>query len=302
MSNAGSSLGFKFMTPEIYSKSQESHFIMNTNAVNEYVEVCGPLNQDDKVLDFGSGTGETPTAIAQGVLGNLGKPGFVTGSDLSHDMIKHCRKKYSIKNLEFHQLDVTDGEEFGDRHADQFSLVTSFSCLHWVNDHQAATKLTARVLKKGGKFLHLVLGGYHEQSHVYRIFTEMKTEDKWRKMLENVRWKTFLTKHVNNEWSSTIDVDGYGPMYEDDYKRLMESNGFRVFVAKPYPLTYKVTKDYEERCNQKMIFEAFPELSHEERKLFLKEYKARLQSASIPDADGLFHARCHGFLIFGEKI
>ena len=144
---------------------------MNKNAVNEYVEVCGPLNQDDKVLDFGSGTGETTSAMAQvnghdsafidnsflkGVLGNLGKPGFVTGSDLSHDMIKHCRERYNIENLEFHQLDVTDGEEFGDRRAGQFSLVTSFSCLHWVNDHQAATKLTARVLKKGGKFLHLV--------------------------------------------------------------------------------------------------------------------------------------------------
>lgn len=275
---------------------------MNKNAVNEYVEVCGPLNQDDKVLDFGSGTGETTSAMAQGVLGNLGKPGSVTGSDLSHDMIKHCRKKYSIENLEFHQLDVMDGDEFGDRHAGQFSLVTSFSCLHWVSDHQAATKLTARVLKKGGKFLHLVLGGYHEQSHDYRIFKEMKTEDKWRKMLENVKWKTVLTKHVNKEWSSTIDEDGYGPMYEDDYKRLMESHGFRVFVAKPCPLTYKATKVYYERCTQKMILEAFPELSDEESELFLPEYKARLQSANIPDADGLIHMRFHGFLIFGEKI
>ena len=95
-------------------------------------------------------------SFLKGVLGNLGKPGSVTGSDLSHDMIKHCRQKYNIKYLEFHHLDVTDGEEFGDRHAGQFSLVTSFSCLHWVNDHQAATKLTARVLRKGGKFLHLV--------------------------------------------------------------------------------------------------------------------------------------------------
>ena len=51
-----------------------------------------------------------------------------------------------------------------------------------------------------------------------------------------------MTKHVNKEWSLTIDEDGYGPMYEDDYKRLMESHGFRVFVAKPCPLTYKATK------------------------------------------------------------
>ena len=51
-----------------------------------------------------------------------------------------------------------------------------------------------------------------------------------------------------------------------------------------------------------MILEAFPELSDEERGLFLPEYKARLQTANIPDADGLLIMYCHGFLIFGEKI
>ena len=58
------------------------------------------------------------------------------------------------------------------------------------------------------------------------------------------RWKTFNTKHVNKEWSSTFDEDGYGPMYEDDYKRLMESHGFRIISAKPFPISYKVTKVY----------------------------------------------------------
>ena len=71
-------------------------------------------------------------------------------------MVKFCRGKYNVDNLEFEQLDVTNGEEFWEKNTEKFSLVTSFSCLHWVNDHLAATKLTARVLKKGGRFLHLV--------------------------------------------------------------------------------------------------------------------------------------------------
>ena len=53
---------------------------------------------------------------------------------------------------------------------------------------------------------------------------------------------------------------------------------------------------------QKILLEAFPELSDEGKELFLPEYKARLQSANIPDADGLFDLHCHGFLIFGEKL
>ena len=31
-------------------------------------------------------------------------------------------------------------------------------------------------------------------------------------------------------------------MYENDYKVLMESHGFKVIVAKPYAISYKVTE------------------------------------------------------------
>jgi len=297
------SVAMKFMTPEKYSKSQESHFILNGNAVNEFAEIFGSLSQKDRVFDLGSGTGETTSAMAQGLLCNLGKPGFVTGSDLSHDMIKFCRGKYTIDNLEFVQLDVTNGEEFGEQNIEKYSLVTSFSCLHWVNDHLAATKLTARVLKKGGKFLHLVPSEHHElKSHSYRIFNDMKSEDKWKQMLEHVSWKTFLTKHVNKDWCSTIGEDGYGPMYADDYKVLMESHGFRVIVAKPYPISYKVTEEFIVKGRQKTILGAFPELTDADREEFLLEYRKRVEAAHVPDDFGLFNLHFHGFLIFGEKL
>ena len=55
----------KFMTPEKYTKTQEGHFVINTDAVNQFVEIYGPLDCNDKVLDFGSGTGESTAAIAQ---------------------------------------------------------------------------------------------------------------------------------------------------------------------------------------------------------------------------------------------
>ena len=45
-----------------------------------------------------------------------------------------------------------------------------------------------------------VPGGYHEQkSHYYRIFKEMKNEDKWRKILENVRLKVKL--YIKTTWT-----------------------------------------------------------------------------------------------------
>ena len=94
--------------------------------------------------------------LRKGTLGKLGKPGYVTGSDLSKVMVDYCQEKYRLENLEFRQLDVTDGLDFGEAHCSKFSLVTSFCCLQWVCDHPAATSLTHKVLRKGGKFMHLV--------------------------------------------------------------------------------------------------------------------------------------------------
>ena len=107
-----SSVAMNFMTPERYSKSQNSHVVINTNAANEFAKFYGPLDENDKVLDIGSGSGETTAMMAEGDLGNLGSPGLLVGSDLSSEMVNHCRKKYNVENLTFEKLDVTKGKNF----------------------------------------------------------------------------------------------------------------------------------------------------------------------------------------------
>ena len=62
---SGSSNAMKFISPEMYAKSQESHFVINSEVVNEFTDVFGPLDECDRVLDFGSGTGETTAALAK---------------------------------------------------------------------------------------------------------------------------------------------------------------------------------------------------------------------------------------------
>ena len=57
------SVAMKFMDPEKYSKTQAGHYVINTAAVNQYAAVYPTLTEKDKVLDFGSGTGETTLAI-----------------------------------------------------------------------------------------------------------------------------------------------------------------------------------------------------------------------------------------------
>ena len=72
-----SSTSMKFVTPSQYTKSNQAHFVINTKAANDFTKVHAALGPNDKVLDFGCGTGETTVAIAQGSLGHLGTPGQV---------------------------------------------------------------------------------------------------------------------------------------------------------------------------------------------------------------------------------
>ena len=100
------------------------------------------------MLDFGCGTGETTLALAEGGLGGLGAAGEVVGVDLSQEMIQHCQSTHltsTTPGLSFTQLDVTRAESFISSHLASFSCLTSFSCLHWVQDMPATISLFNKV-------------------------------------------------------------------------------------------------------------------------------------------------------------
>ena len=78
------------------------------------------------------------------------------GVDISEDMITHSSSTHTLSNLSFQQLDVNQGASFISSNKSTFSLVTSFSCLHWVPDVPAAVNLFNNVLSLGGKFLFVV--------------------------------------------------------------------------------------------------------------------------------------------------
>ena len=105
-----------------------------------------------RLLDFGCGTGETTLALAEGVLGGLGAAGEVVGVDLSQEMIQHCQSAHltsTTPGLSFTQLDVTQAESFISSQLATFSCLTSFSCLHWVQDMPAAVRMFNKVTDNG---------------------------------------------------------------------------------------------------------------------------------------------------------
>jgi len=293
----------KFVTPAQYTKSNLAHYNINTRAVNEFVKVHPALGKEDRLLDFGCGTGETTVAMSEGVLGQLGQPGKVVGVDISGDMISHCQARHKSPSTSFQQLDVSQGQSFTSSNLSSFSLLTSFSCLHWVPDQPAAVALFNKVLKPGGKFLFVIAGTQNVQKNSQRkVFEDMKTEERWRDLLKNTSWIHYKTVHVNNSWMSTVDQTGYGDIIQEDFVRLMEAKGFRVDHARTIPLEYKFDKDFIKNFFKQTIMTSFPALVGDKRTEFFNEYIPRVRELSTIDSDGYYDSNVDGIEIFGEKV
>jgi len=296
----------KFVTPAQYSESNKAHYVINTAAVEAMLGVQPKLGSKDKVLDFGCGTGETTLSLAQGTLGGLGTPGSVLGVDISPDMVSYCNQHYNKQdNLQFQTLDVTKGEDFCQKNSGLFSMVSSFSCLHWVPDQPAAVSLFNRVLCPGGRFLFVIASQQNPRDNLLRReYETMKAEGDWAEILAPTRWMYFKTIHVNNGWMSTVDSDGHGYIEEKDYVRLMENHGFQVDGVNTIPLKYKLDRNFVKNFFKSTVLTSFPELTGDTRKAFFTEYISRVKAQnSPPDKDGLYSdAFVDGIQIFGRKL
>ena len=79
----------KFVTPGQYAASNLAQFNINVAAVMEFLQLYPDKQEEERILDFGCGTGETTAAIGGGELGL--KVREVVGVDISQQMISHCR-------------------------------------------------------------------------------------------------------------------------------------------------------------------------------------------------------------------
>jgi len=296
-----------FSTPTQYTASNKKHFLINSNAVYDFLKIYQPLRRTDMVLDFGCGTGETTAAIARGELGDLGKPGYVLGVDISKEMIEHCEQNHSETNLYFNRLDVetSESQAFCAEQDERFDMVTSFSCLHWVPNQPAAVGAFGRLLRPGGKFLFVIASGPNPQNNGMLVeYNKMKSEPEWANLLKDTTYPYFGTVHRNNSWMTTVDKNGIGPIVESDYVKLMENSGFKVAGSKSLALNYVFQRDFTRNFFKSKILTGFPQVQGEGRKAFFDEYVRRLKTNyKYPPADGEdFTSYVDGIQLFGEKL
>jgi len=159
------------------------------------------LDGDERVLDLGCGDGKISVEIA-----GRAPRGSVVGVDASHAMIAFAAQEFpatTYPNLTFR---VADAARLP--FADQFDLVVSFNCLHWVRDQAAALRgIRAALVATGRAHLRFVSRGA-------------------RKALEDVIEDTRRAPR----WAAYFP--GYCPPYvhltPDAYRALVEGSGLRV--------------------------------------------------------------------------
>ncbi len=152
--------------PSDYEKSSSAQYRWAMDLVSRL-----DLSGDERVLDIGCGDGKITAQLASRI-----PKGEVLGIDLSQDMIDFARGRYpteTCSNLAFRwgdamQLDFNE----------EFDLVVSFACLHWVKDHLPVLKGIGRSLVPSGRVL-LQFGGKGNAEEILTITEDLIREDKW---------------------------------------------------------------------------------------------------------------------------
>jgi arsenite methyltransferase len=145
---------------------REQMLAKSLHPVRDHVLDRADLGPDDTLLDVGCGDG----LIAFGALDRLGPAGRVIFSDVSEDLLDHCREAAAVNGkldrCEFVQASADRLDGIADASVD---VVTTRSVLIYVKDKAAAFSEFRRVLRPAGRIslfepINVLMHGLEEHS------------------------------------------------------------------------------------------------------------------------------------------
>ncbi len=172
------------------------------------------IQPDEKILDFGCGTGELTRKIAlQG--------GRVVGIDPSAEMIAVAREQFS--DIEFYNCDV---REFNS--SEKFDKIFSNDVLHWIKQPQPTLKKLYDLLRDNGKFVAEFAG----QGNISKI------QQLLHKLLEEYGYDPqeldpWYFPSIE-QYKTELEKAGFKVLSIDNFKKTAElpgAEGFRLWMS-----------------------------------------------------------------------
>lgn len=179
-----------FYNPDEYQQHSDLQYVFA-----HYLLKRAKLNNSDRVLDIGCGDGKVTADIAHQV-----KSGQVLGTDISEHMIHFANDQYGAKqkNLGFMVMEAENNI-----FKNQFDVVVSFCCLHWVKKQAQALKGISNALVDGGQAI-LMVPLRHEE-----LYTAVEST------INNLKWcdyfQNFHNPHVffdKKQYSDLLFIAG----------------------------------------------------------------------------------------------
>lgn len=254
--------------PADYEKSSSAQYNWAIALISDLL-----LDGDERILDIGCGDGRI-TAHLAGLVSN----GSVLGIDLSPEMISFAAGKFADQtNLSFQVGDASSLHFI-----EQFDLVVSFACLHWIKDHLPVLKAVNQSLVPGGRFL-MQCGGRGNAARLLDLTGEL---------IKSPPWKEYFT-------SFSFPYHFYGPQ---EYRVWMAQAGLRPLrvelVAKEMIHQGQAGLEGIIRNTWLPYTQRLPAHLHDE---FVKEIAARYLERYPLDEKGLAHVQMMRLEVEAEK-
>lgn len=191
-----------YKNPVKYSKNNALQYNFSMKSLRK---IC--FDSKSRLLDIGCGDGIITSEIAKIV-----HEGCVIGTDISTEMVEHASKEYlSQQNLRFVQMDAARNI-----FRQQFDIITSFNCLHWVQAQEAALAGIAEAATEGAQIVLLLS---HRKSTYHLVLDKLCSSDKWRQY-----FKDFLSPRLF--------------FAADIYKEMVIKSGLNVIEILEEEMTY----------------------------------------------------------------
>ncbi|XP_061397332.1 juvenile hormone acid O-methyltransferase-like [Musca vetustissima] len=154
----------------------------------------------DCLLDVGTGSGDVLMDFVYPIMPK--KFDRIVGSDISRKMIEFARKCYrDVKQCEFKVLDIGTEEQLPKDMKGAFDHVTSFYCLHWIqNQRQALQNIYDLLRTEGGDCLLVFLAS----NAVYDVCKLLSKSTNWSPYMQDVNRFISPLHHSNDaKWEFT---------------------------------------------------------------------------------------------------